>query len=349
MMTVETQRGQARPSSQPNPKPIGSRGSPFLTSPCSPRPAITGFPPWVPWGPKITHPAPMAQSGGPRPVCDAGLPVFQMSTGSLSLGPCPATCPRRSGERLVSGGGPGPQTLSPSPSASAWGSLRARPGLLTQNVGVGPVPALQGTVLYTTVEGWLCRFPPRPFAPLGLWAGETRLDRSRCRPAGGVLCRGSSERGEAAGDVRAAESRVGRRAQGPRAHQHGASQDGAGPGRGAAAGLRGRPHRGQPAGGLQRGRAARPPCPPPHTPSPGPEPHSTASRSRASQPCDLGLPRGPLTPHGLVRQVLWVSPLYRCGHGGLQRVDGSPQVTPQEVVGPLFEPRLADTKAPSKL
>ena len=160
--------------------------------------------------PKITHPAPMAQSGGPCPVCDAGLPVFQMSTGSPCLGPCPATCPRRSGERLVSGGGPGLQTLSPSPSASAsaWGSLRALPGLLTQNVGVGPVPALQGMVLYTTVEGGLCRFPARPFAPPGRWAGETRLGRSRCRPAGGVLCRGSSERGEAAGDVRAAESRV---------------------------------------------------------------------------------------------------------------------------------------------
>ena len=52
---------------------------------------------------------------------------------------------------------------------------------------------------------------------------------------------------------------------------------------------------------------------PPHPRSPGPEPHSTASRSRASQPRDLGQPRGPLSPHGPVRQVLWVSPLYRCG------------------------------------
>lgn len=40
-------------------------------------------------------------------LCVTPAPVFQMCTGSSCLGPSPATCPRRSGGRLVSGGGGG--------------------------------------------------------------------------------------------------------------------------------------------------------------------------------------------------------------------------------------------------
>ncbi|XP_075432932.1 protein CBFA2T3 isoform X3 [Ascaphus truei] len=59
------------------------------------------------------------------------------------------------------------------------------------------------------------------------------------------------ERGEASGHVRAAESRVGGRAQSTRPHHAGARQDGASAGRGEAPGIRGRRLCHQPAGGLK--------------------------------------------------------------------------------------------------
>lgn len=64
--------------------------------------------------------------------------------------------------------------------------------------------------------------------------------------------RGGGERGEAAGDVRAAEGCVGRREEGSRDDLRRALQNGESLGRGQETSLRGRTDGHQPAGGLQR-------------------------------------------------------------------------------------------------
>ena len=67
--------------------------------------------------------------------------------------------------------------------------------------------------------------------------------------------RGGGQRGEAAGDDRAAEGRVRGRAEGARYDHLGARQDGAHGGRGQAAGGGGRSRCHQPAGRFERGEA----------------------------------------------------------------------------------------------
>ena len=94
------------------------------------------------------------------------------------------------------------------------------------------------------------------------WSSNDRMMwyklRCRCRRPEFLcvhtLSRRGSEWGQASSHVRAAEGRVGGRAQGPRDDQQRAGQDGAHGGRGQAAGGRRRHLRHQPAGGLQRGR-----------------------------------------------------------------------------------------------
>lgn len=229
--------------------------------------------------------------GWPCPVLDAGPPVFQISTGSSCLGPCPATCPRRSGERLVSGhGGEWARPGAPDPLASP---IHHRPLLRLPSESQGmPCPrAVEGGLWRFLYHAWPPAVRRTPARRETGWAGphDRQLEASFAEEAVNEVKRQAmSELQKAVSDAerKAHELISTERAKMERAlaeARRQASED-------ALSVVN------QQEDSSEVGLPAHPtPCPTP--PRPGPDPHSAAS-----QPRHLGQP-GALSPHGLVRRA----------------------------------------------